>query len=145
MEVAGTPWEEPTAIPREGPTAAPTVSVVISTHSEERWKDLLDAIDSVARQTYPAREIVVVVARAPHLLARLEREGVEVRAVANADAPGLCGARNTGVAVSEGDVVAFLDDDATAEPNWLEDLVHSYTDEHVLGVGGAIEAAWIDG
>ncbi len=50
----------------------------------------------------------------------------EVRVVANEEARGLSGARNTGVRHSGGDIIAFLDDDATAHPDWLEILVREF-------------------
>ena len=60
----------------------------------------------------------------------------------NQQQQGLSGARNAGVAVAGGEVVAFLDDDATAAPDWLERLAAGYADPDVLGVGGAIEPVW---
>jgi glycosyltransferase involved in cell wall biosynthesis len=65
-----------------------------------------------------------------------------VRAVANRERGGLSGARNTGAALATGDVVAFLDDDAAAERDWLERLVAPYSEARVIGVGGAVEPAW---
>jgi hypothetical protein len=46
------------------------------------------------------------------------------------------------VAASTGDVVAFLDDDAVAEPDWLRRLAAEYADPTVLGVGGHVEPLW---
>src|SRR5207247_3975777 len=75
--------------------------------------------------------------------ARRQLDGVIV--VPNREPRGLSGARNTGVAESRGDVIAFLDDDAVAEPDWLAHLLAAYTDRHVLGVGGAIAPHWLEG
>jgi hypothetical protein len=44
--------------------------------------------------------------------------------------------------VSKGDVVAFLDDDAVADTDWLKFLVDSYSDEAVIGVGGLTLPSW---
>jgi GT2 family glycosyltransferase len=44
--------------------------------------------------------------------------------------------RNIGLQRATGDVIAFLDDDAFAEPAWLENLIASYGEPGVGGVGG---------
>ena len=54
-------------------------------------------------------------------------------------------ARNTGVALATGAVVAFIDDDAVADTDWLKYLGAAYAHDGVLGVGGAIEPAWQHG
>lgn len=68
-----------------------------------------------------------------------------VRVLANTEEQGLSGARNTGVGAAHGDVVAFIDDDAAAEPDWLERLCRHYANPSVVGVGGAIEPLWLAG
>jgi len=55
---------------------------------------------------------------------------------------GLSGARNAGVAAADAEIVAFLDDDAEAAPDWLARLLALYDDPRVLGAGGTIEPAW---
>jgi glycosyltransferase involved in cell wall biosynthesis len=119
-----------------------TVSVVICTYTEERWDELTDAIVSVQRQEFDAAEIVVVVDHCPALFARAVRELRGVTVIANRYPKGLSGARNTGIAVATGDIVAFLDDDAAAAPGWLSALVAPYADEAVLGVGGQVLPNW---
>jgi glycosyltransferase involved in cell wall biosynthesis len=121
------------------------VSVVICAYADERWPRLVAAVDSVRAQSAAALETIVVIDHNPALLARAQRELRDVRVVANVDARGLSGARNTGVRAARGEVVAFLDDDAVAAPDWLEWLGRAYRDPHVLGVGGAIEPEWESG
>jgi glycosyltransferase involved in cell wall biosynthesis len=65
-----------------------------------------------------------------------------VVAVENSEARGLSGARNSGVSASRGDIVAFMDDDARADPDWLGWIEAGYLNPNVLGVGGAIRPAW---
>jgi glycosyltransferase involved in cell wall biosynthesis len=117
-------------------------SVVICAYSDDRWLDLERAVASVHAQTRPALETVVVVDHNPVLLARARSELVGVRSVPNGGDHGLSAARNSGVDAACGDVVAFLDDDASAADEWLERLAACYTDDDVLGVGGSIEPHW---
>ena len=119
-----------------------SVSVVICCYTEQRWDDLVGAIESVRRQTTPPLETVLVVDHNPALLERIGAEMDSVLVVASRGRQGLAGARNTGVEESRGDIIVFLDDDAAAEPEWLEALVSPYDDPNVLGVGGWIEPAW---
>jgi len=121
------------------------VSVVICAYTDERWPLLRAAVASVRRQTAPPLELVVVVDHDEALLARAAAELDGVAAVANHEPRGLSGARNSGVAATRGEIVAFLDDDAVAQDDWLERLTAPYADAGVLGVGGAIEPRWLAG
>ena len=62
--------------------------------------------------------------------------------VPNSGRRGLSGGRNTGVSHAIGDVVAFLDDDARAQPDWLERLAAGYRSPSVVGVGGVATPVW---
>jgi GT2 family glycosyltransferase len=122
--------------------ARPTVSAIVCAHLEERWDDLVAAIGSLRRQTVPAQEIILVVDHQPALLARARQSLPGARVVENREAPGLSGARNTGVAVSQGEALAFLDDDAAAAPDWLEQLLRWFADDTVAGAGGRVDPRW---
>ena len=123
----------------------PSISVVICAYTERRWDDLLATIASVGHQSSPPFEVIVVVDHNDDLLHRLSTHVSGVDVVASTRSPGLAGARNTGVAVATGAVVAFIDDDAEADPDWLKFLGAAYADDGVLGVGGAVEPAWQHG
>jgi glycosyltransferase involved in cell wall biosynthesis len=121
------------------------ISVVICAYTEDRWDDLVAAIESVRRQTAPAHEIVVVADHNPTLLQRVRTAAGDVIAVPNEGERGLSGARNSGIAASTGDVVAFMDDDAYADPDWITHLSSAYEDPAVIAAGGTIEAVWLAG
>jgi glycosyltransferase involved in cell wall biosynthesis len=123
-------------------TRVPTASVVIAAFSMKRWDDLCQAVASVQAQTIPVLETIVVIDHHPALLERARSELVGVTVIANASDRGASGARNTGVAASHGELVAFLDDDAVASPGWLEALRSHLTDERVVGVGGRLDPLW---
>src|SRR5579875_2378428 len=103
-------------------------SVVICAHTQRRWDETLAAVASVRSQSFPAREIIVVVDHNPALHAALAAALPGVTVAENREARSLSGGRNTGVALARGDVVVFLDDDAAADPDWLKFLADSYTD-----------------
>lgn len=123
----------------------PTVSVVICTYAEERWELLMGALDSVRAQTHPPQQTIVVVDYNMDLYKRLIFTVPDVVIVENAGPKGLSGARNTGAEVANANVVAFLDDDAEAAPDWLERMAAMYDDPDVLAVGGRVEPVWAAG
>lgn len=119
-----------------------TISVIICAYADERWVELCAAVRSVRRQFRPADQIVVVIDHNPTLLARAQQELPDLTVVSNTQPRGLSGARNCGIAAASGQIVAFLDDDAVAKPDWLARLAAGYTDPRVLAVGGAIRPRW---
>lgn len=129
----------------------PTVSVVICVYTEDRWEDILAAVSSVRAQSRPALETLLVVDHNQALLERLTREykehqeSGEVRVLANAGPRGLSAGRNTGIAASYGEIIAFLDDDAVAERDWLRYFVEGYADPRVMAVGGRTVPVWASG
>ncbi len=118
------------------------VSVVICAYTGERWDDVLAAVASVRGQRLAPHEVIVVVDHNPALLDRLRAALPDVMVIPNTGPRGLSGGKNTGVAAARGDVVAFLDDDAVAEPGWLEVLAAGYAAPEVAGVGGRTLPLW---
>ncbi|HEX7135615.1 MAG TPA: glycosyltransferase, partial [Iamia sp.] len=128
------------------PRAQPlTVTAVICTHSLARWDDLVRSVDSLRRQTVVPAEVLVVVDHNIELLERVKDEIEGVRVVPNEGPKGLSGARNTAVDIALGDVIAFIDDDAHADIDWVERLLDAYRSDTVLAVGGAVLPSWETG
>lgn len=48
-------------------------------------------------------------------------------------------ARNTGLSMARGDIVAFLDDDVRLPPTWVGSMVSFYDDPEIGGVGGFVD------
>jgi glucosyl-dolichyl phosphate glucuronosyltransferase len=117
-------------------------SVIICAFTAERWDDTMRAVASVQTQKPAAKEIILVIDHNPKLLARLVEALPGVRVVPNTCERGSSGARNTGVALATGEIVAFLDDDAAAQPGWLAALTAHYADPDVMGVGGRTTPDW---
>jgi glucosyl-dolichyl phosphate glucuronosyltransferase len=118
------------------------ISVVICAYTMDRWNDVLDAVHSVAMQRFAPHEIILVIDHNPSLLERLAVALPDVAVMANAGPQGLSGGKNTGVAAAGGDIVAFLDDDAIAEPDWLAVMAEDYQRPEVSGVGGLTLPLW---
>lgn len=119
------------------------VSVVICGYTVERLGDIHQAVKSVIDQTYSLSEIVVAVDHNPELFERLKAElPRSVTVVLSTEATGLSGTRNHAIRSTTGDIIAFMDDDAMAKEDWLEQLVKHYGDTSVLAVGGKTIALW---
>jgi hypothetical protein len=125
-----------------------SVSVVICVYTEDRWDSVAAAVESVLLQSHPPLEILLVVDHNPVLLSRLKKRhsgSTVVSVLANAGRQGLSGGRNTGVRAARGEVVAFLDDDAAAEPDWLHWFADGYAEPEVMAVGGLTLPVWASG
>jgi len=119
------------------------VSVIICTYSMERYNDLLETVNSIMMQTYPNIEIIVSIDNNEKMLYRLKeifRSGFKI--ITNNKKKGLSDTRNAGISVATGDIIAFIDDDAIADKEWVNNIVCSYEDENIVAVGGRLIPIW---
>lgn len=100
--------------------STPSISVVIPTYNRPRA--LARALESVANQTTPADEIIVVDDGSTPVVdpTSFVETPVAVTIVRNESSIGAAGARNLGVAAARSDFIAFLDDDDTWCPSKLQ-------------------------
>ncbi|RZS91598.1 glycosyl transferase family 2 [Motilibacter rhizosphaerae] len=124
------------------PVAPADLSVVICAYTDDRWDDLVAAVQSVLDQSRPVGQLLVVIDHNDGLLARARDRWPALAVLASTGRPGLSGARDTGVAAATGSVVAFLDDDATAAADWSQRTADAYARGPVIGVGGHVEPRW---
>jgi GT2 family glycosyltransferase len=122
--------------------SSPSISVIICVYTEDRWDHICAAVESIRAQSRPSAELILVVDHNEALYARLVDTQPGVIVLRNQEAHGLSGARNTAVAVAKGEIIAFLDDDAFAQPEWLEFLTEAYEDSKISGVGGLAQPRW---
>lgn len=129
---------------------APPASVVICTR--DRAERLGGCLDAVLGQEYPDFEVIVVdnapAGDAVAELVQRHREagtgGVALRHVVE-QRPGLSWARNTGLAVASGRIIAYLDDDEHPDRHWLAELARGFTAAPgVAGVSGLVLPAVLD-
>jgi glycosyltransferase involved in cell wall biosynthesis len=121
------------------------ISVVICAYTEKRWNELSEAVQSLQNQSLPPGEVILVIDHNQTLLERARARFSNIVILESQEVHGLAGARNTGIERARGEIIAFLDDDAVAAPNWLELLSASYEDSNVIGVGGELEPLWPQG
>lgn len=124
---------------------AQATAVVVSTYDEKRWDDLVACLISLGEQTATPAETIVVVDHNETLLERAAAAFPAATVIANERPRGLSGARNTGAGRARAEVIAFIDDDARAEPDWLERLGECFEQPGTVGAGGALLPRWEDG
>jgi GT2 family glycosyltransferase len=122
----------------------PSISVVICAYTQERWHDLVDAVASTQKQTVSPNEIIVVIDHNPEMLLRAQEHLPGILVTDNKETRGLSGARNSGIALAQSDLIVFLDDDAIADQHWLEYLTQDMKNPNILGTGGAVHPFWVD-
>jgi glycosyltransferase involved in cell wall biosynthesis len=122
------------------------VSAIICTHNRDRY--LGAAIDSLLAQDFPNFEVIVV----DNASSDRTREVTESRLGDSRlkyiyePVTGLSVARNTGAKAAQGQILAYLDDDAVATPHWLASLYRAYEENQKLAIaGGKVTLLWQDG
>ncbi|MCW4024991.1 MAG: glycosyltransferase [Candidatus Bathyarchaeota archaeon] len=119
-----------------------SVSVIISVYSIERANDVMDCIASLKQQTLPPKEIILVLDPQASLVSYYKKRLDSSVKLVVSDAFGLSAARNAGIKNTDSEFVAFIDDDATADKSWLQNLINNFEYPSVIGVGGKILPVW---
>ena len=110
----------------------PDVTIVVCTR--DRPVQLEACLDALADQSYPHFEILVVNNGGSDVVSEICRQrGV---ACIREPMPGLTRARNLGARAARSELVAYIDDDATAEPGWVAALAREFADPRVAAVAG---------
>jgi O-antigen biosynthesis protein len=110
----------------------PRVSVVVCAYQAEATIE--ECLRSLAELEYPAYEVLVVDDGSTDATAEIARR-FPVRLLSR-DRLGLSGARNVGLEHSEGEIVAYIDADAQADPDWLTYLALALGVPGTSGAGG---------
>ncbi len=122
------------------------LSIVVTSYTSDRLKDILELVDSIRNQTYPQIELIFVAEREPGLKDRVfeyaRSRGIACTALYNAEQPGLSSSRNIGVDRASGEVIAFTDDDVVLDPGWGAGLVAGLADKSVIGITGPALPLW---
>ena len=110
----------------------PRVSVVVCTYNGARA--IRDCLDGLSRLDYPDYEVIVVDDGSTDATGVIARQ-YDCRLI-QTENRGLANARNTGLAAATGEIIAYLDDDAYPDPDWLTYLAATFLRTGYAGVGG---------
>ncbi len=119
------------------------VSVIVSTYTKKRTNDVLKCLESLESQELIPDEILLVLDPDDELVKHYKKACRDYKVkIVKSEGYGLSKARNTGVRMSKGDIIAFIDDDAWADKLWLKSIIKNFEDSDVYGVGGRIVPAF---
>ena len=124
-------WDE------RGPVeSVPIASVVVCTR--DRPEDLQRCLEAFMRMPDDGQEYLVIDnCPASDVTQELVKNYPKVRYVRE-DVPGSSAARNRALREAKHEFVAFTDDDAAPDPNWLRSLLQNFSDPRVMCVTGLV-------
>jgi GT2 family glycosyltransferase len=113
-------------------TTWPRVSVIVCTYNGETT--LPECFEGLKRLDYPDFEVIVVNDGSTDGTDELTRShGFRLISTAN---QGLGAARNIGLEAADGEIVAYIDNDACPDPHWLKHLAYAFMRSSHAAVGG---------
>jgi len=122
----------------------PRISVVVALHNAASTLD--DCLGSLLTLNYPDYEVIVVNDGSTDASATI-MERYPFRHFTLATNSGISAGRNVGLREATGQIVAYIDADARADPDWLSYLAATYLEAGVDGAGGPNivprEDAWV--
>ena len=119
-------------IPFAGEQELPFVSVVVCSYNGSAT--IRDCMEGLQQLNYPNYEVIVVNDGSKDKLAEIVGE-YPVRLI-NTSNRGLSNARNTGMLEAKGEIVAYIDDDAYPDKDWLRYLAYAYQTTPHAAIGG---------
>jgi O-antigen biosynthesis protein len=120
-------------VPFSTNTNWPRISVIVCTYNGSR-KWLAECFRHLKKIDYPNYEVIVVDDGSTDRFTDCARDyGFRLIRTPNL---GLGNARNTGLSAATGEIVAYIDDDAYPDPDWLKYLATTFLHSDFVGVGG---------
>ena len=111
----------------------PKVSVVVACYNG--GKTLTTCLNSLTRLNYSDYEVILVDDGSTDITPQIASVYKDVKYIRQPNM-GLSVARNTGIAASTGEIVAFTDADCKPDPDWLYYLIGDLLREDFAGIGG---------
>ncbi|GAB2966626.1 hypothetical protein GCM10027048_41540 [Hymenobacter coalescens] len=111
----------------------PFVSVAVCSYNGSAT--IRDTLEGLRALDYPHYEVIVVNDGSTDRLLDIVQEYPEVQLISTPNR-GLSNARNTALYAAQGDIVAYIDDDAYPDPQWLRYLAYAFLSSGHAGIGG---------
>src|SRR3989338_6907642 len=108
---------------------SPLVSIIVIDYKKENPL-LLECLDAIKKQSYTNFEICLLTDYQNDL------SFPKLRKKSYGKYVGPAIKRDDGAKMAKGEILAFIDDDAYPDSDWLKSLVHHFSDSQVAGVGG---------
>ena len=128
----------------------PLLSIVTTSYSAKRLKDIFKLLDSISAQTYPNIETTLVVDQFEELQAKIKEYAqkhskMKVKILLNQGEAGVNTARNIGIKAASGEIIGVVDDDVILSPDWAEEIVRTHMeDSSIVAVTGPAMPLWED-
>ena len=115
----------------------PLISIIVV--SINNWSILVNCLNSLHEQDYPNREIIVVDNGSDEGIEDNLKAGYpDVRIVRLDKNYGFAGGNNRGIGVASGEYIALINNDATADPQWLSSMLKTVESDPGIGAAGSI-------
>ena len=120
-------------------------SIIVCTHN--RASDLRMVLSELAALDYAADQFEVVVVdnastdNTQEVVRKARNAMAGLRSVRE-ERIGLSHARNKGIANAKGEFIAFIDDDACPDIDWLKKLEEVFKEPRIACVGGMVRPSW---
>jgi glycosyltransferase involved in cell wall biosynthesis len=115
------------------PEEASKISVVVCAYNAE--PTMRECLESLTKLAYPRYEAVIVDDGSTDRTGAIADEYPQFK-VLHQPNRGLSAARNVGMTAATGDIIAYLDSDAMADPDWLTYLAWRFKRTDHVGIGG---------
>jgi GT2 family glycosyltransferase len=119
----------------------PRISVVVCSYNGA--ETISETLIALSQLNYPDYEVTVIDDGSTDATASIARE--HPTRLIQTENKGLSNARNLGMEAATGDIVAYIDDDAYPDPDWLKFLAASFLTTDHAGIGGPNLAPTGDG
>lgn len=114
-------------------------TVLIPAYRLDRIGLVRSCVESIGAGSLQPDQVLVVVDSNPEMEKALSEELAHDVDIVRSDGRGASAARNTGLRVAKGEIIACIDDDAKADRQWLEEIVRAFSEApERVGLGGRI-------